>query len=73
MNYIVVNKLITKSIYKQIADSITESIESGILSYNDRLPTEKEICKMFSISQTAVKMAYEKLINEGKIIRVKGK
>jgi len=73
MNYIVINKLITKSIYKQIADSITKSIESGILSYNDRLPTEKEICRMFSISQTAVKMAYDKLITEGKIVRIKGK
>ena len=28
------------------------------------LPTEKEICQMFSISQTAVKMAYETLIKE---------
>lgn len=73
MNYIVINKLITKSIYKQIADSITEAIESGVLKYNDKLPTEKEICEMFLISQTAVKKGYETLINNGLIKRIKGK
>ncbi len=73
MNYIVINKLITKSIYKQIADSISIAIESGVLTYNDKLPTEKEICNMFGISQTAVKMAYESLIQEGLIKRIKGK
>ena len=73
MDYIVVNKLLTKSIYKQISDSISEAISMGKLAYNDKLPTEKEICQMFSISQTAVKMAYEKLIEEGKIKRIKGK
>lgn len=73
MHYIVINKLITKSIYKQIADSITSAIESGVLKYGDKLPTEKEVCEMFSISQTAVKMAYETLINLGFIKRIKGK
>ncbi|MCF7924954.1 MAG: GntR family transcriptional regulator [Candidatus Izimaplasma sp.] len=73
MEYIQINKLLTTSIYKQIAASITQAIDRGDLKYNDKLPTEKEICQAFSISQTAVKMAYEKLINEEKIKRIKGK
>lgn len=73
MDYIHINKLITKSIYKQIADSITEAIDKGELQYNDKLPTEKEICQLFSISQTVVKKAYEQLILDGKIRRIKGK
>jgi len=73
MDYIEINKLLTKSIYKQIAESISLSIQNGVLKYNDKLPTEKEICQMFSISQTAVKMAYETLINDGLIKRIKGK
>lgn len=73
MDYIHINKLITKSIYKQIADSISEAIDSGVLQYNDKLPTEKEICQLFSISQTVVKKAYEQLIVEEKIKRIKGK
>lgn len=73
MEYFHINKLITTSIYKQIADSISQAIDRGELKYNDKLPTEKEIYQAFSISQTAVKMAYEKLIQEGKIKRIKGK
>jgi GntR family transcriptional regulator len=73
MNYIHINKLLTKSIYKQIADSIHQAIESGVLKYNDKLPTEKEICQTFRVSQTAVKMAYELLIHDGYIKRIKGK
>lgn len=73
MDYIYINKLLTTSIYKQIASSVTDAIDLGLLKYNDKLPTEKEICQAFSISQTAVKMAYEKLITEGKIKRIKGK
>lgn len=73
MEYIHINKLVTESIYKQIASSITKAINSGLLKYNDKLPTEKEICQSFGISNTAVKMAYETLIKEGKIKRIKGK
>ena len=73
MEYIQINKFITRSIYKQIASSISDAIERGELKYNDKLPTEKEICQAFSISQTAVKMAYNTLIEEGKIKRIKGK
>lgn len=73
MDYIKIDKLVTISIYKQIASSITNAIKSGLLKYNDKLPTEKELCESFSISNTAVKMAYEKLISEGLIKRIKGK
>jgi GntR family transcriptional regulator len=73
VDYIHINKLITTSIYKQIATSIKEAINAGKLTYNDRLPTEKEICQTFSISQTAVKMAYEELIKDQLIVRIKGK
>ena len=73
MDYIKINKLITTSIYKQIASSITKAIDSGLLKYNEKLPTEKEICESFSTSATAGKMAYDLLISEGKIKRIKGK
>ena len=73
MDYIFVDKTLKVSIYKQIAQSITEAIKTGILKYDNRLPTEKEICRMFSISPTVVKMAYETLIQENMIKRIKGK
>ena len=73
MDYIYVNKTLKIPIYKQISNAITKAIEDGLLTYNDRLPTEKEICRTFSISPTVVKMAYEDLISEHKIKRIKGK
>ncbi|MFA6377102.1 MAG: GntR family transcriptional regulator, partial [Acholeplasmataceae bacterium] len=73
MDYIYVNKKLKTPIYKQISNSITKAIDEGVLSYNDKLPTEKEIYKTFSISPTAVKMAYEELILNQKIKRIKGK
>jgi GntR family transcriptional regulator len=73
LDYIKIDKLITTSIYKQIASGITKAVGSGLLKYGDKLPTEKEICQTFSVSHTVVKMAYEKLISEEKIKRIKGK
>jgi len=73
MDYIYVNKMLKIPIYKQISFAITKAIEDGLLTYNDRLPTEKEVCRTFSISPTVVKMAYEDLISEHKIKRIKGK
>ncbi len=73
MDYIFIDKTIKTSIYKQISSSIAQAIESGRLTYNDRLPTEKEICDVFDVSQTAVKMAYQQLIHQDMIKRVKGR
>ncbi len=73
MDYIFVNKTLKIPIYKQIAFSIIKAIEKGDLIFNDKLPTEKEICQTFTISPTVVKMAYDFLIVEGKIKRIKGK
>lgn len=73
MDYIFIDKTIKTSIYKQIALSILDAIDSGLLTYNDKLPTEKEICEVFDVSQTAVKMAYQQLIDQNKIKRIKGK
>ena len=60
MAYLFVNKKL-KTPHSKSLSAITKAIDEGVLSYNDKLPTEKEICKTFSISPTA-KMAYEDLI-----------
>ncbi len=73
MDYLLINKLITKPIYRQIVDSIKGAIASQRLKDTDRLPSERELCSIFSISATVVKKAYDVLIEEGLIIRIKGK
>lgn len=73
MDYIFINKTLKTPIYKQISSAISKAIETGVLAYNDKLPTEKEVCQTFSISPTVVKKAYEDLIKDKKIKRIKGK
>ncbi|MFA5526497.1 MAG: GntR family transcriptional regulator [Acholeplasmataceae bacterium] len=72
MDYITIDKTIKKALYLQIKDCITEAIKQGILSDNDRLPTESELCEVFGISDIVVKNAYKLLVKQGLIIRVQG-
>ncbi len=72
MNYIKIDKTIKKALYLQIKDSIEEAIQQGILSDNDRLPTESELCEVFGISDIVVKNAYKLLVKQGLIMRVQG-
>jgi DNA-binding GntR family transcriptional regulator len=72
MNYIKIDKTIKKALYLQIKDSIEEAIQSGVLSDNDRLPTESELCEVFGISDIVVKNAYKLLVKQGLILRVQG-
>ncbi|HRX45232.1 MAG TPA: GntR family transcriptional regulator [Acholeplasmataceae bacterium] len=72
MNYIKIDKTIKKAFYLQIKDSIEDAIKKGILSDNDRLPTESELCEVYGISDIVVKNAYKLLVKEGYIVRVQG-
>ncbi len=72
MNYIKIDKTIKKAFYLQIKDSIEDAIKKGILSDNDRLPTESELCEVYGISDIVVKNAYKLLVKEGFIVRVQG-
>lgn len=72
MNYIKIDKTIKKALYLQIKDSIEDAIKQGVLSDNDRLPTESELCEVYQISDIVVKNAYKLLVKQGLIIRVQG-
>lgn len=72
MNYIKVDKTVKKALYLQIRDSIEEAIHTGVLADNDRLPTESELCEVFSISDIVVKNAYKLLVKQGLVTRVQG-
>jgi len=73
MNYVSINKLSSKPIYVQLADSFRFAIKRHQLKQNDHLPTEEELCKKFEISNIVVKQAYQLLSEEGLITRIQGK
>ncbi|MBL8133876.1 MAG: GntR family transcriptional regulator [Anaerolineae bacterium] len=59
--------------YIQVKDVIRGRIRDGTWSAGDRLPSEAELCEMFSVSRTVVRQALQDLIHEGLIKRRKGK
>ncbi len=73
MYYIQLNKFTTVPLYRQLYDAFNTAIDQGLLTYNDLLPTEEMISMTFNISRPVVRQAYQLLINDGKVIRHKGK
>ncbi|MDP3444755.1 MAG: GntR family transcriptional regulator, partial [Ignavibacteria bacterium] len=73
MNYIHLNKLLSKPLYMQLKDSIKKAILSGELKDKDQLPTEESICSIFNVSRPVIRQAYNELIKEGLITRIQGK
>lgn len=73
MFYINLNKNRKPALYIQLANQIRSAITSGYLRHGDQLPTDEAICEQFNISQIVVKQAYEMLLKEGIIQRVRGK
>lgn len=73
MDYIHINKLHREAIYLQIANSIRKAIHTGRLHHYDHLPTEEEMCSRFNISNIVVKQAYQRLVAENLVIRIRGK
>jgi DNA-binding GntR family transcriptional regulator len=61
------------TLYSRIEAYITEGIESGAFQDGARLPTESELCQMFSASKMTVNRALTNLSQKGLIKRVPGK
>ncbi len=60
-------------LYRQLADFMRERIDQGVWAGGDELPSEHELCKANGLSRTTVRLAFGELINDGRIIRKRGK
>ncbi|MEA5047385.1 MAG: GntR family transcriptional regulator [Eubacteriales bacterium] len=60
-------------IFKKIIDSIDAGIASGTYARGEAIPSEPELCKLFSTTRMTVRRAIDALVNEGKLYRVQGK
>lgn len=59
-------------LYSQLTKALKKYIESN-LDFGDKLPSEKEIGEMYSVSRTTVRLAMEELEKCGMIYRLQGK
>ena len=60
-------------LYVQLKDIIKKQISEGRFSYGEKIPTEEEYCKKYSISRITVRQAINNLVQEKLLIRKQGK
>jgi GntR family transcriptional regulator len=59
-------------LYKKLAEDIKNQISEGVLKENDKLPTELEFSKKYSVSRITVRKAMELLADDGYITKHQG-
>lgn len=62
----------TQPVYKQLMDSIKTKVVNGELKIGDRLPSEREMAKIYGINRMTVRNAIKKLEEEGTLISKRG-
>lgn len=61
------------SLYNQLRDLLLEKIRKGEWKPNDKIPTERELCKIYGVSRITVRQALESLSQEGYIYKKQGR
>lgn len=64
---------ITKSLYMQVRDTLVAQIESGEYSPGDALPGERTLAEMFDVSRVTIRKSIGNMVEEGYLIRSRGK
>ncbi|WP_042161492.1 GntR family transcriptional regulator [Paenibacillus gorillae] len=59
-------------LYYQLKDVILKQIEEGHWIVGDKIPTEGELCELFKVSRTTVRLTLAELVNEGVLYRIQG-
>ncbi len=59
-------------LYFQIAESLTEAIQSGAVAPGERLDNELELAERLRVSRPTVRQAVQRLVQQGLVIRRRG-
>ncbi|MCR2803837.1 GntR family transcriptional regulator [Paenibacillus soyae] len=62
-----------RPLYQQIQQDIVSKIHAGELSPGDLVPSEKELAEKYGVSQMTTKNAIKGLVEEGLLVRYRGK
>lgn len=62
-----------KALHAFIKEELIERIKSNAYKVGDQFPTEHDICKEFNVSRTTVRIALSQLVQEGYLVRQRGK
>ncbi len=59
-------------LYYQLRDVIVKQIQDGHWQIGDKIPSEGELCELFKVSRTTVRLTLAELVNEGVLYRIQG-
>lgn len=60
-------------LYKQLKEILRQQVEQGEFKPDHPIPSERSLCKKYSISRTTVRQALSEIINEGLLYTKQGK
>ncbi len=63
---------IAKPLYQIVVESILDQVNSGQLGANQRLPSESELCQIYSVGRNTIRRAIGELVNDGVLRTVPG-
>lgn len=61
-----------KPLYQVVVESVLSQVESGQLQANERLPSESELCKIYSVGRNTVRRAIRELVSANILRTVPG-
>ncbi len=69
----IINKELPLPLYYQIKEDIINRIKSKEYVYDEKIPSENELKKIYNVSSITIKKALSDLVNEGYLYRIQGK
>jgi len=60
-------------VYHQIAQNLKQYLKTNELKEDDLIPSERELCEAFEASRMTIRQAVDLLVQEGLLVRIKGK
>ncbi len=61
------------TLYNQVKQQLRSSIQQGVVSPGDRLPSEAQLCDMLQVSRTVIRQALDDLAHEGLLVKEQGR
>lgn len=58
--------------YHKVRDEIKGKIMEGTYKYNEKIPSERELCRIYDVSRTTIRKAVDELCANGFLVRKQG-